>query len=418
MIDLLPFRGLRYDPAVVGDVGRVLAPPYDVIAEAEREQLHQSHPQNIIRLILGRPQPSDGPAENVYSRAAATFADWRARQILRRDAHPAIYLYEQTFTSDGRQCRRLGFIALLSLHEGAEGGVFRHEQTFQGPKTDREQLLQAVRANLSPIFCLYPDGSDGPIHRQLARLAESATPVIDVQVRGERDRLWLVTDPGPIEALQAAMRPKQVIIADGHHRYEVALANRRLSPAVMAYFGWLEDPAMVVLPIHRLVPMGQAHALETMEARLSRCVQLASVSEPETLFLMLEAGRNEVGLFGFYARGQYRLLRLQSTEVERSLAQHGVPAAWSTLDVALLHYVLLPHLANGQSVAQWQITYTKDAREAVQWARGGDDRVAFLLNPVPVARIQEVALQGHRLPQKSTYFYPKVPSGLVINPFD
>ncbi len=418
MIDLLPFRGVRYDPAVVGDVGRVVAPPYDVIAEDERERLQQSHPQNIVRLILGQAQPGDGPADNVYSRAAATFADWRARHVLRRDEQPAMYLYEQTFSLDERQYRRLGFIARLSLDERVEDGVFRHEQTFQGPKTDREHLLQAVRANLSPIFCLYPDGPDGPMHRQLTRLAEQLPPVIDAHTFGERDRLWLVTDPATIEALRAAMRPKPVIIADGHHRYEVALANRHLSPSVMAYFGWLEDPAMIVLPIHRLVQMGQSHALETMEERLRRCAQLTSVGEPETLRQLLEANRDTTGVFGFYARGQYRLLRLQSTEVERSLAQHGVPAAWSTLDVALLHYVLFPQLANGQSVAQWQVTYTNDARAAVQWARGGDDRVAFLLNPVPVQRIQEIALQGYRLPQKSTYFYPKLLSGLVINPFD
>ena len=175
---------------------------------------------------------------------------------------------------------------------------------------------------------------------------------------------------------------------------------------------------MVVLPIHRLVQMQRAPTFEMIEERLRHCVQIAAVSEPEILFRMLDAGRDEVGLFGLYAQGQYRLLRLQSSEVPALLRQQGAPEVWSTLDVALLHYVLLPHLADGEAVAQWQITYTKDAGEAVQWAEERKDRLAFLLNPMPVHRIQDVALQGYRLPHKSTYFYPKLLSGLIINPFD
>lgn len=416
MIDLQPFRGLRYDPAIVGDVGRILAPPYDVITEEERKRLHQAHEQNVIRLILGASHPTDTPADNVYTRAQAAFRDWRTRGILRRDEQPGLYLYEQRFAVDGRPLRRLGCIALLTLDDA--GGVFRHEQTFQGPKTDRERLLQAVRANLSPVFCLYADGHDGPLHQRLLRLAECTAPVIEVDAQGEHDRLWHITDPAAIAAVQAAMRAKPVVIADGHHRYEVALANRRLSPSVMAYFGWMEDPAIVVLPIHRLVQLDRPWPLQAIEERLRRCAQLMAVGEAETLFQALEAGRQEVGLFGLSAQGQHRLLRLQSANVAEALRNQGAPAAWSHLDVALLHHLLLPQLANGQSADAWRITYTQDAREAVQWARGREDRLAFLLNPVPVGRIQEVALQGHRLPQKSTYFYPKLLSGLVINPFD
>ena len=414
MIDLQPFRGLRYDPVVVGDIGRVLAPPYDVIAEDERERLHQSHPHNIIRLILGKPQPGDGSADNVYTRAAATFADWRARGVLRRDDQPGFYLYEQTFALHRQPIRRLGFIGLLRLDASAESGVFRHEQTFAGPKTDREQLLQAVRANLSPIFCLYSDSTTG-IYQQLVQWTRRQPPVIDAQTDQERQRVWQVSDPGAIEALRQAMHAKQIVIADGHHRYEVALANRHLFPAVMAYFGWLEDPAMVVLPIHRLVQLGRAMPLEEIERRLTRCVEVAAVSDPGTLFRMLESGKNGAGLFGLYAQGRYRLLRLRCEGVETSLARHGAPAAWAALDVALVHYILLPELTDGQPPV---IGYTKDAAEAAAWADGAGDRVAFLLNPVPVRRIQEIALQGHRLPQKSTYFHPKLLSGVVINPFD
>ena len=416
MADIAPFRALRYNAEIVGDIGRVLAPPYDVIPDAERDRLHSVHEHNVIRLILGRSSPEDRPGRDVYARARQIFQDWQAFHILRRDEQPRIYLYEQTFSLHEQPIRRLGFIALLRLDE-ASSGVFRHEQTFQGPKTDREQLLQSVRANLSPIFCLFSDETTA-VYSRLRDWTRAQAPVVDARFGDEHDRLWHVSDPAAIQALRTSMWPKALVIADGHHRYEVALANRRLSPYVMSYFGWLEDPAMVVLPIHRMVPLHQACTLEAVEQALSRHAQVAAVSDADTLFRMLGAGREAVGLFGLYAGGKYRLLRLQSDQVEDVLARHGVPAAWSTLDVALLHYVLLPELVNGSGGQAPAISYTKDVQEAVTWADGGAGRVAFLLNPVPLRRIQEIALQGHRLPHKSTYFYPKLLSGLVINPFD
>lgn len=404
MVAIRPFSALRYHPTVAGELSRLLAPPYDVIDPDEQEQLYGASDYNIVRLILGKQFPTDTPSDNRYTRAQRDFAAWRTQGILRQDATPAYYLIEHTFQDEGAARRRLGFIALLQLDDATRGSVYRHEATLAAPKEDRTKLLEAVPANLEPIFCVCPDAG-AAVQTVLEGVARRAAPTGTAELHGDSIRLWAITDVSVIQEVTRRLEPLAVLIADGHHRFEVACANRNRYSAVMTYFVSMEDPALRVRPIHRLLhgPAIKRKALEGY-CLLERTDDLGSL----TAWLSQHGGQ---GRFGFYdGKGLYRVT-VRPERLAGWLMAPSVPLPVATLDVSLLHGWLLPQLsANGAA------RYLADAAQALEAVQRGEGGCAWLLREIPLAQVYALASQGMTLAPKSTYFYPKVPSGLVINP--
>ncbi len=433
MAEIIPFRGLRYNPSRVGDLGAVMAPPYDVISAQRQRALHTRHPFNVVRLIRGRPRPDDDERDNVYTRAAGELHRWQAEGVLVRDEEPSIYLYRQHYRlpEEGVERVRDGFIALVRLEEFGRG-VLPHESTLSGPKADRLRLMAATRANLSCIFSLYSDPADA-IGAAL-RLPAERRPAVDVtDDDGVRHVLWPVSDAEVISRVVAAMADKRVFIADGHHRYETALAYRDRRRAeggehtgrepfdyVMMYFTAMEDTGLSILPTHRLVhslngfdPEGFLEALET------HFEIMPFESEEAMLFAMQDLGQRD-NTFGMYLQGFYKsfVLRLRDDpDTRAALARRG-PEVLTGLDVTVLHDLVLEdtlHIDRQAQLEKRNLDYLTDVRTAIESVREQDYHVAFILNPTRVEQVKAVAEAGIRVPQKTTYFYPKLLSGLVIN---
>jgi uncharacterized protein (DUF1015 family) len=437
--DIRPFRALRYDSASITDPALVVAPPYDVIGAAERERLLARHPANVVRLDLPGEDAGDEPDAR-YRRAAKTLAAWRSDGTLHKDPHPSIYVYEQSYRVPGTDAARTqrGFFARLRLEPfGDGGGVLPHERTMAGPREDRYKLLRATGVNTSPIVGLYDDAArvGAPIlDAMTTRRAD-----LDVVDDDETDhRLWAVPadgdDAAAVAPLLAAAAGGPLTIADGHHRYETALRyrdERRMSrsceedPAfdyVLTLFVDAAGQTLTVLPTHRVVRGLGDDEVATMLGRLDelfeveRGVSAASLLERFESAALTEGGR---GRFGLWTRDGGALLGARRDELEPLLPDGG--PALRGLDVTLLG-AALGRLAglDAEALAAGAVGYTKSAAEAIHSVDAGLDGAdaAFLLEPTPVASVIAVAADGDVMPQKSTYFYPKALTGLVINPHE
>ncbi len=399
MAKVRPFPAVRYDPSRVGDLGAVIAPPYDVISPAEQEALYARSPWNVVRLILGR-EP-DRAAE-----ARRTLEAWMASGVLRRDPGPAIYRYTQTFTAPGgvRRCRD-GVLCRLRLEPFSSGVVRPHERTLAGPKADRLAVLRATGAHLSPIFGLYARPGER-VAQVLGAAALGAPDVAITDDAGHEHRLWRIADAAAVARFTAALAEETVIIADGHHRYETALAYRDeqrgagATAYVLAFLANMEEDGLVILPTHRLVrgPLGlDAAALEAGLRRFGRV-------EPLVAGAPRPAGAIDVVL-------PDRRLRVYPGAAARA-ALAPLPPAVRALDVAVLHGAILgPLLGVGVDA----LAFTHDDAEAVAAVETGRAAAAFLLNPPSLAAVRAVCLAGELMPEKSTYFYPKLASGLVFD---
>jgi uncharacterized protein (DUF1015 family) len=407
MVAIRPFCALRYDLGAVGDLTRVIAPPYDVISPEEQERLYQASPYNIVRLILGKQEAADTQTDNRYTRARRDFAAWCEQGILRADPNPGLYLIEHTFVSDGCSRRRLGFIALLELDGEVLRQVFRHEMTLAAPKADRTKLLQAVPANLEPIFCVFPDDG-GAVQGLLEEVTQHASPLAQATIHEEGVRLWGLTDPPWVRDVVRRLSGVSVLIADGHHRFEVALAQRGRYGMVMSYFVSMAEPALVVRPLHRVI---QQEGPVDVEA-LRRLGRLAPVNDLAALAQWLDESQGP-GRFGFADGACLYRLEVSPDVVGRWLMAPPVPLAVATLDVSILHELVLPSLGSAAQSAKTE--YTAEAAQAIEPARSGRASCAWLLRAIPLAQVFALAAHGLTLPPKSTYFYPKVPSGLALN---
>jgi uncharacterized protein (DUF1015 family) len=430
MAEVFPFSALRYDPARV-ELSQVVTQPYDKITPAMQEGYYRASPYNLVRIILGKAGPDDGEGENVYTRAASSFRQWRQEGILRPDTEPGFYAYSQQFSAPGESGglrERRGFIGLGRIEDYSAGVVFRHEQTLSRPKADRLNLLQATRAHFGQIFMLYCDP-----HRTLDQLVvPQRQPEIEVRDEyGVLHRVWRVTDAAAVAAVCARMSGQQLVIADGHHRYETALQYRNARRAqagkidplapyerVMMTFVNTHGPGIVILPTHRLVhglegfqPGGMITAAQPFFA----VDDLTSRFDPERpLALMPPAAPGETALLAV-TRRQAFLLRAAAGASHPALA--GVSTGLAELDVVRLHKVLLGAVLGISEEAvreQAHVSYLREAAEAVARVRNGTADVAFLMNPVVVEQVTALARAGEILPQKSTDFYPKLLSGLAI----
>ncbi|MCX5724940.1 MAG: DUF1015 domain-containing protein [Nitrospirae bacterium] len=436
MSTIIPFHGTVYDAKVVGDVKQVVAPPYDIIDAAGQQALYERHPQNIIRLELGLDQPDDGPTNNRYTRAAATLQEWLRSGALKRDAAPTIYYhtieYAPPYAPAGAPTKILkGFIATVTLEALDSGHIYPHENTRSAAKTDRLNLLEACKTNFSPIWSLYSD-PQGSVMGLLEASIKGTPARIDFRDdEGFRQQLWAVTDPAVLTHVVEALRTKPLFIADGHHRYETALNYQKLrrqqagAPAghqpydgVMMLLAALEEPGLTVLPTHRVIttPLpsdDKVRALLSDQFELQEFPFTAGTQAAvRTQFIeTLRTNGRTLPVFGLALRGKNSYLTLTLKPAHRPPAD---ASPRTKLDVALLQQLVVAALCQTQQ-EQEAILYTKDDHEALDWVANGTGTGALLLNPTKVSEVQAVATAGERMPHKSTYFFPKPLTGLVIN---
>jgi uncharacterized protein (DUF1015 family) len=436
MSTIIPFHGTRYDATVVGDVKQVVAPPYDIIDGAGQKALHDRHPQNIIRLELGLDQPGDNPTDNRYTRAASTLRDWLKSGALKPDAQPAFYYHTIEYTppyapSNSPTKTLKGFLATVKLEALDSGHIYPHENTRSAAKTDRLNLLEACKTNFSPIWSLYSD-PQRTVMGLLEEAIKGTAALIDFcDDAGFREQLWAVTDQAVLAQIVETLRNKPLFIADGHHRYETALNYQKLrrqqdgAPdgqrsycAVLMLLTALEDPGLTVLPTHRvttttLPPYDHVQSLLGATFDLEEfpfTAETQAATRAKFIDAMRSNGRT-VPVFGLVLKGDNRYVTLSLKPAHRPPAQASPRAK---LDVSLLQHLVVAALCPTPQ-EQEAILYTKDDHEALDWVAKGTGTGALLLNATKVSEVQAVATAGERMPHKSTYFFPKPLTGLVIN---
>jgi uncharacterized protein (DUF1015 family) len=430
MPDVSPFRAVRYDVARVGTLSDVVAPPYDVIDDRLQERLYQSSPYNVIRLELTREEPGDSGVAARYKRAASFLKTWLRDGILRQDDHAALYVYHQSFEVDGTIHTRKGFLARVRLEPIGQGKIYPHEQTLAGPKADRLALYHATGFNLSPVFGLYPDATE-EVHRKIEAGLRDRTPLIATDHLGVENRLWVVTDQETHTAVSGMMAGKPVFIADGHHRYETALKYRDEVAAaghsaghddpsqfcLMMLVG-MSDPGLLILPTHRLVSGFPGLSADQVQSKLEGQFEVAVVGSGEAgcraAWEAIEhnGGQDLLG-FGTFADGKWLLARLRSDAAMDRLAPKQ-SAEWRSLGVSVLHVLVLSELLKDQGQAACRYVHSLGEVLADVSARGCD--LACLVPPAEMSHVETIASKLETMPPKSTYFYPKLLTGLVLNP--
>lgn len=411
-----PFRALRYDPRAAGDIQDLVAPPYDIIFDAWRDRLYERSPFNIVRLIKTRDEAGPGEPADKYARAAASLEDWMNRGVLRLEDRPSIYACADSFEMEGKVHTRLGFIALIRLEEFGHG-VHPHERTLSGPKVDRLHLVKATRTNLSQIFGIYRD-PEGDVQTALDSATGRAPDFDFTDEQGIGRKLWIISDPAIIEMVCAGMGGRDIIIADGHHRYETALAYREFMASsrkradeafdyVSMYFSCVDDPGMLILPTHRkagdLAGFEPKAFFRSLESRFE--VEYPVRAELPEILRRMQEGSADTSVFGIYAGGSFGLVRLKN------------PDSPKRLDVEILHEDIIEAtlgITREDIAAGRHLHFSKSAEHVVEDVDAGKDQIGFLMNGIRPEEMFPGVIKGERLPQKSTYFFPKTLSGLVM----
>jgi uncharacterized protein (DUF1015 family) len=412
---VIPFRGLRYNLGKVGEIADVIAPPYDVIKSEERVDLEKRHPANIIHLILSQPQDDDTDNSNQYTRAAARMNRWISDDTFVRDTTPHYYIYDQSFHApDGKHYTRRALIALVKLEPFENKVILPHEKTHAGPKIDRLNLMRTCHANLSPIFLLYQD-QDGDIEQIMQGFTDENAPQVDCpEIFGSTHQLWCLDHAKSNREIQRLFASKPLLIADGHHRYETALAFRdemaqNEKDELPSGYGYMmvnlvrmESPGLAVLAIHRLLSDLTTEQINRAIAGLPEVFAVHEIDSLSNLMAKLDTFKGKSPAVGMYTPdNKYRLLVPHS-------------ASAGQLDVTLVQDTIINKLFKVETLAD-HISYTAYADDAVVHVNYASDRVALLMNPTPVEQVLDVAMAGSVMPQKSTYFYPKMATGFVLN---
>ncbi len=435
MLDVQPFRGLRYDISRVGNLSAVISPPYDVITPEEQPLYYQKSPYNIVRLELGETQPADSPRSNKYTRAADTLKNWLGEGILFREQLPAMYIFEHVFTYKGITRHRWGLTARVRLEDWGTGQVRPHETTLSEHIHDRLNILRSCQLNLSPILGIFRPHPRGLLSI-LPEMAKGQPDSSVVDHYGVIHNMWLVTDRQSIAELSALCADKTIYILDGHHRYETALIYQREKKLGSSGYTGNEafnfvmmtlmdggDPGVIMLPTHRLVRLVEPHSLRGLKERLGSLFYFEDLAPTYStmmdtlsgwLGILEERDYTSIGLYGLEPQ-HLLLLMPRQTSVLQDIMPAERSQAWKDLGVSLLHWVILGDIL-GIDPQKEGVEYTQDVLEAISKVDSGEYQLAFLLNPIPISNVLAVANAGDRLPQKSTYLYPKPPAGLVMHP--
>lgn len=436
VVKVFPFEGVLYNKNIVKKIANVFTPPYDVIDPEEQDYFYDLHNFNYIRLCLGKEFPGDGEYNNKYIRTAAFLDGWLRHKILAQGEKPVFYAYEQSFRLRGKKYSRIGFIGLLRLEDMGRGKVLPHEDTHSRAKLDRLQIMRATYANLESIFSLYSD-EKSKITKVLKKFMRRKS-LFDVMDKDRvRHRLWKIDRKPSIAKIAKEMRDKTVFIADGHHRYEAALRfknelkmkNTKFSEEeaynhIMMYFTPIEDNGLLVLPIHRVLqnlvyfdPLRFEKELERFfEVKLYKASKKTASQARKKLMRDLEKQGVEKHAFGMYlGNNRYSLLILKDEKTVEEMVEEEKPKAWKKLDTNILHYSIFDRILGIASETEDKVIYVKDEEKAVKLVDEEGCQAAFFLNPTKIEEITSIASKLEKMPQKSTYFYPKLLSGLVLN---
>jgi uncharacterized protein (DUF1015 family) len=441
MADVIPFRGILYNPDKVNNLADVVTPPFDVISSTEQEVFYARSPHNMVRLILGKTSAGDTPSHNPHSRAADYLQNWLAERALVRDTAPAFYLTHLDFTIDNRPVTRSGLIAVVRLVPFDAGVVLPHERTFSNVKSERLALMQACHANFSPIFAMVPDDAADFV-RLTRHLSSERKPDIAFRAHdGFQHKLWRIVESDSVKKISAALQARKLYIADGHHRYETALNYRNWMHAVhpnlsdghpanfvMMYLCSMADPGLVIRPAHRLLRDVSSSAIDRLLVRAKPHFEIETISfrgserdgAIERFVGKLNGGGVEQAIgMSVKDRRAFYFLTLKNSPDLNDLFGADCPGPLRQLDVTLLTRLILSEFLEFDQARldnEKLIEFTTDAREAIDRVDRGDFDVCFILNPTSVEQVRNVADQGLVMPRKATYFYPKVITGLVINP--
>jgi uncharacterized protein (DUF1015 family) len=413
--DIQPLRTLRYDTSVAGPLGDLIAPPYDVIDDAMRADLATRSEHNVVELDL--PESYDG--------AARTLASWREQGVLVEEDEPAMWVLRQDYTApDGSDRTRTGFFARVRVEDYGAGRIRPHERTHPGPKEDRLKLTRATRANLSPIFSLFPDSSGGA--RETLGQVTGEEPFADVtDDEGTRNTLWRVADTDRIAALQGALADAELLIADGHHRYETArvyadeIGGEGDHRYVLMLLVALEDPGLLIFPTHRLLTGLKDDADKQIAIRdtARRDFDIEELSDARELEPPAGNDRVTFGYMDSFFKRPFRFTLKDQSIADEALP--GMPEPYRRLETAVLEAVFLRgalHMSEDDISHLHGLDYSKSLDDAIERVESGEADAGFFMRPTPVEQVREVAETGESMPPKSTYFYPKVPTGLVFNP--
>ena len=441
MAEVIPFRGILYNPDKVDNLADVITPPFDVISDAEQEVFYARSPHNVVRLILGKASADDTPSHNPHSRAADYLQNWLADRSLVRDTAPALYLTTLDFVIDNRPVTRSGLIAVVRLAPFDAGIILPHERTFTNIKLERLALMKACHANFSPIFAMVPD-DDGDFIHLTQHLSAERTPDIAFRAHdGCQHKLWRIVDSDSVLTISAALQSRKLYIADGHHRYETALNYRNWVHAghptlsdghpanfVMMYLSSMVDPGLVIRPAHRLLRNVPSSAIDRLLVRAKPYFEIDTIlfrgSERDGAlerFIGKLNGNGSGQSIGMAVKDRraFYYLTLKNSPKLNDLFGLDCPGPLRQLDVTVLTRLIFTEFLEFDQARldnETLIDYTTDAREAVGRVDRGDFDVCFILNPTSVEQVRDVADQGLVMPRKATYFYPKVTTGLVINP--
>jgi len=424
MANIYPFRGVRYNTGLVGDLSRVVTQPYDRIGPKEEEEYKRRSPYNIVRVIGGKVPPKD---DAEYTRRAQVFREWLSEGALVRDPEPALYAYYQKFEWQGQVHTRKGLVALLDLRGSS---VKAHEKTLKGPKEDRLKLLRATEANFGHIFMLYEDPSRRASGAADERVSGRAPEMEAVDDFGNRHLLWRITDEEPIRVAEEVLAELPVFIADGHHRFETAVTFMQECLAK----GWrpvgvetftsrmvtlvnTAEPGLVIRPIHRIIRSLEGFDPDRLLKLLEGDFRVEPLSSPEEAQKRLAEGLGVEHVFVVcLPGGRFYAISLREEEKIPELVPGGKSLAWKSLDVSILHKAVLERILSideEKLAAGTHVSYTPYRDKAVEAVEQGEGQLAILLNPTRVEEVMAVAGQGERMPQKSTDFYPKLLTGLV-----
>ncbi|MEW6087072.1 MAG: DUF1015 domain-containing protein [bacterium] len=431
MAKIIPFRGILYNQKNVGYLHKVATPPYDVITPKKQDEYYKKSPYNIVRLDLGKEIAGDNLKINKYIRANNFINEWLEKDILYRDEIPSFYFHTQTYCLKNNLRKvRSGFIALVKIEDFESGVVLPHEKTFKKVTSDRLELLRHCKTNLSQVFGLYPDKTN-----KINKLFNTGLGKPEIELKDEEGsihRLWKITDTRKIRKIQKDIEKKPLFIADGHHRYETALNYRNERRQrdkkftgeepynyVMMYLSNMDDVGLTILPTHRLLKNFSPIMTSELEKyffvkKYPFRDEKQKTSQLKMLIAKMEKGRLKKHLFGLYLSGEnsFLLLTLKDHNHVLEKLEHGKPREWAELDVVVLHYILIHTIFK---VKEEDISYLADTEIACDKVDQKEFKAVILLNPTKISQVKKIASLGERMPHKSTYFYPKILTGLVIN---
>jgi len=439
MAHIAPFKVVHYNGTCAHELDRLITPPYDVISIRQQDAFYKAHERNIIRLVLGRQYPGDTDADNRYTRAASTLHDWLDAGVLVRRDRPGLVIYQMEFgLPDGGRQTIDGIVALVEVDDYGKGKVLPHEKTYKGPKQDQLNLLRACRTHLTPIHALFSDKEHAVINVYRAFM-QNPPQQQAVDADGTVHRTWVIEDEAAIRQICEHLRDKSLFIADGHHRYETALALKRElrggttgasegARYVMAYLTSTSHPGLTILSAHRMLRGVSDLNIGRFLERLAPYFEIEhrDFQEPDRqtaalqLMSSISAGSTRPGTFALVVHGEagFWLLKLKSFEAIDPLIDAQVPPALRELDVTILGEVIIGYgVEFDKEDPDAKIEYNPSVQEVFDRVSDGEVDLAVVLNPTRVEQVETAAELGHKLPHKSTYFYPKIASGLVLNVF-